>query len=92
MFYPYCSSAEVVVHLRNRGQEAYRPDVYGRTIVVERQIRADGTGNYKIKGLKGPIVSNKKEELISILDHCNIQVGPPSHLFSLVLASLISAL
>ena len=65
----------MIVHLRNRGAEAYRPDVYGRTIVVERQIRADGTGTYKMKGLKGPIVSNKKEELTSILDHCNIQVG-----------------
>jgi len=92
MFYPSCSSAEVIVHLRNRGTKAYRPDVYGRTIVVERQIRASGAGSYKLKSLTGLVVSSKKEELISVLDHCNIQVGPPSHLFSFVLASLISAL
>jgi len=85
MFYTDCSSAKVIVHLRNRGTKAYRPDVYGRTIVVERRIGADGKGwNYKIKGLKGSIVSNKKEELISILDHCKIQVGPPSHLLALL--------
>ena len=76
MFYTDCSSAKVIVHLRNRGTEAYRPDVYGRTIVVERRIGADGKGwNYKIKGLKGTIVSSKKEDLIPILDHCKIQVG-----------------
>ena len=92
MFYPSCSSAEVIVYLRNRGTKAYRPDVYGCTIVVERQIRASGAGSYKLKGLRGLVVSSKKEELISILDHCNIQVGPPSHLSSFVLASLISAL
>ena len=82
----------MIVHLRNRGVEAYRPDVYDRTIVVERQIRADGTGNYKIKSLKGFIVSNKKEEQISILDHCNIQVLSLLSLCKDSLPSLISAL
>ena len=94
MFYTDCSSAKVIVHLRNRGTKAYRPDVYGRTIVVERGIGASNTGRgrYRMKSLKGHIVSERKEELISILDHFNIQVGPPTHLFYLVLASLISAL
>ena len=63
--------------MRNRGTEAYRHDAYGDSIIVERQIRADGASHYKIKGVRGNIVSNKKEELITILDHCNIQVCPP---------------
>ena len=41
--------SEVIVHLRNRGHDAYRHDVYGDTIVVERHIRSDGTGTYKLK-------------------------------------------
>jgi len=94
MFCPYCSSAKVIVYLRNRGTKAYRPDVYGCTIVVERGIGFynTGRGRYRMKSMKGCIVSERKEELISILDHFNIQVGPPSHRFSLVLASLIIAL
>ena len=76
LFPLHCSSAEVIIHLRNRGIEAYRHDMYGDSIVVERQIRADGASHYKIKSVKGNIVSNKKEELINILDHYNIQVWP----------------
>ena len=77
MLFPlHCSSAEVIIHLRNRGIEAYRHDMYGDSIVVERQIRADGASHYKIKAVRGNIVSNKKEELINILDHYNIQVWP----------------
>lgn len=45
--------SEVTVHLRNRGKEAYRPDRYGKSIIVERTIRKDGTGSYKIKSNDG---------------------------------------
>ena len=47
------SSAEVVVHLRNRGAEAYKPAAYGKTIVIQRQINSDGTGSYKLKSVGG---------------------------------------
>ncbi len=46
-------TSEVKVHLRNRGVEAYRPEVYGETIIVERIISNDGTGSYKIKNSSG---------------------------------------
>ena len=47
--------AEVTVTLRNRGSESYRPEEYGESITVVRQIKDDGTGSYKIKGKKGEI-------------------------------------
>ena len=46
-------TSEIKVYLRNRGKEAYRPDQYGSTIIVERTIRRDGTGSYKIKSSDG---------------------------------------
>ena len=52
-------SSKVQVHLRNRGVEAYLPQQYGDTIIVERTINNDGTGSYKIKnssGEGGPIL------------------------------------
>lgn len=49
-------SAEAIVYLRNRGPDAFNPDEYGDTIICERQIRADGTGGYKIKSEKGQLV------------------------------------
>ncbi|KAM9465780.1 structural maintenance of chromosomes protein 6 [Clarias gariepinus] len=71
------SSAEVAVKLRNRGSDAYKDDVYGDCISVEQRITSDGCRTCKIKNKAGFIVSTKKEELTSILDHFNIQVDNP---------------
>lgn len=46
-------SAEVVIVLRNRGIESYKPAEYGETIFIHRIIRDDGTTAYKIKGTSG---------------------------------------
>ena len=70
------SFAEVTIWLKNRGVDAYRPEVYGTSIEIVRRINLDGSGAYKIKSTKtNAIVSTKKEELLLILDQFNIQVG-----------------
>lgn len=46
-------SARVIVTLRNRGVEAYRPEEYGDSITVERVINYEGTGSYQIKNSRG---------------------------------------
>ena len=53
-------TAEVTVTLRNRGSEAYRPEEYGESITVVRQIKDDGTGSYKIKGHKGEVCMRER--------------------------------
>ncbi len=47
------SNSKVLVHLRNRGHEAYKPEEYGDTIICERVIKEDGTTAYKIKSENG---------------------------------------
>jgi len=37
------------VAIRNRGPEAYKPEIYGDTVYVERQIRKEGANTYTIK-------------------------------------------
>ena len=53
--------------LRNRGSEAYKPESFGDRIVVERQIKRDGSGVYKLKGAKGTMLacipSNRGDEV-----------------------------
>ncbi|XP_069053662.1 structural maintenance of chromosomes protein 6 [Lepisosteus oculatus] len=71
------SSADVSITLRNRGPDAYKPVVYGESIIVEQRISSDGVRSYKLKNKMGQLMSTKKEELISILDHFNIQVDNP---------------
>ncbi|XP_023662740.2 structural maintenance of chromosomes protein 6 isoform X1 [Paramormyrops kingsleyae] len=71
------SSADVSITLRNRGQDAYKPEVFGESIVVELRISSEGLRTYKLRSTAGHLVSTKKEELVSILDHFNIQVDNP---------------
>uniref|UniRef100_G3T052 Structural maintenance of chromosomes protein 6 n=1 Tax=Loxodonta africana TaxID=9785 RepID=G3T052_LOXAF len=73
------NSADISVTLRNRGDDAYRANVYGDSIIVQQHISMDGSRSYKLKSATEPgaVVSTKKEELIAILDHFNIQVDNP---------------
>ncbi|KAL2082375.1 hypothetical protein ACEWY4_022193 [Coilia grayii] len=71
------SSAEVSITIRNRGNDAFKPQVYGESIIVDLRISADGTRTYKLRSKTGQVISSKKDELISILDYFNIQVDNP---------------
>ncbi|MBN3310633.1 SMC6 protein, partial [Amia calva] len=71
------SSADVSITLRNRGPDAFKPEVYGDGIIVDQRISSDGVRSYKLKSKTGNLVSAKKEELIALLDHFNIQVDNP---------------
>ncbi|XP_036941437.1 structural maintenance of chromosomes protein 6 [Acanthopagrus latus] len=71
------SSADVSITLRNKGRDAYKPDVYGTAITVDLRITREGLRTYKLKSKSGQLVSSKKEELLSILDNFNIQVNNP---------------
>ncbi|KAM3603130.1 uncharacterized protein V6R79_017017 [Siganus canaliculatus] len=71
------SSADVSVTLHNKGRDAYKPEVYGDSIIVDLRITRDGLRTYKLKTNLGQVVSTKKEELLSVLDNFNIQVNNP---------------
>ncbi|XP_053192459.1 structural maintenance of chromosomes protein 6-like [Scomber japonicus] len=71
------SSADVSITLRNKGKDAYKPEVYGPSIILDLRITRDGLRTYKLRSKSGQLVSTKKEELLSILDNFNIQVNNP---------------
>ncbi|XP_071404409.1 structural maintenance of chromosomes protein 6 [Pithys albifrons albifrons] len=71
------TSADISITLRNQGRDAFRPESYGNSIIVNQHINQDGSRSYKLKNKSGNIVSTKKEELLRILDHFNIQVDNP---------------
>ncbi|XP_071562510.1 structural maintenance of chromosomes protein 6-like [Temnothorax nylanderi] len=69
------NSATVEITLVNKGDTAYKPDIYGDTITVIRTI--GNTSSYKIKNWRGEIVSTKRDELDSIITTMNIQIDNP---------------
>ncbi|XP_035381602.1 structural maintenance of chromosomes protein 6 [Electrophorus electricus] len=71
------SSAQISITMRNRGQDAYKPEVFGESITIDLRISSEGLRTYKFMSKTGQPVPYKKEELVSILDHFNIQVDNP---------------
>lgn len=72
-----CSAAEVTVGIRNRGEDAFRPEVFGDTINVTRTILAQGASTYKLQDSNGKVVSRKRADMTAMCDHLNIQVDNP---------------
>ncbi|NXH89374.1 SMC6 protein, partial [Edolisoma coerulescens] len=68
------TSADISITLRNQGRDAFKPELYGTSITVNQRINQDGSRTCKLKSKSGTVISSKKEELIGILDHFNIQV------------------
>jgi chromosome segregation ATPase len=70
--------AIISVTLRNVGAEAYKPELYGRSITVERTIVAGtGSSSYKFKDHGGRVVTKERTELGPLCDRFNIQINNP---------------
>ncbi|EGI61102.1 Structural maintenance of chromosomes protein 6 [Acromyrmex echinatior] len=69
------NSAIIEITLVNKGDTAYKPEVYGNIITVLRNIGT--TSSYKIKNWRGEIISTKRDELDNIISMMNIQIDNP---------------
>ncbi|XP_063955856.1 structural maintenance of chromosomes protein 6-like isoform X2 [Lytechinus pictus] len=69
--------AEICIKLRNRGDDAYRPEVYGPSITVMTRICKDGNTTYTVMLADGEFVSSTEEDVSDIMKHLHIQVDNP---------------
>lgn len=70
-------SATLAVRIKNRGDGAYKPDLYGTSILVERHFSKSGASGFKIKNAEEKIISTKKGDLDDILDYFAFQLDNP---------------
>lgn len=70
-------NASLSVKIKNQGDGAYKPELYGRSITVERHFNRAGTSGFKIKNADDRIVSTKKADLEDILDFFAFQLDNP---------------
>ncbi|GAB1603545.1 structural maintenance of chromosomes protein 6-like [Argonauta hians] len=70
-------SAEIIIHLSNEGSDAFKPEVFGNQIVIERKLCRDGVNGYRIKSSTGQLISTKREYLHNVLESFNILVDNP---------------
>ncbi|RGP63298.1 DNA repair rad18 [Fusarium longipes] len=67
----------LVVKIKNAGSDAYQPDIYGESIIVERHFSKSGSSGFKIKSANGRIISTKKQEVDEISEWYALQIGNP---------------
>jgi len=79
---PGASVSEVTIHLKNQGDEAFKPKEYGKSIHITRRFTKDGSSTWKIKSQDDKVISSKKDELAAICDHMNIQVDNPMNVLT----------
>ncbi|XP_070161215.1 structural maintenance of chromosomes protein 6 [Polyergus mexicanus] len=69
------NSATIEITLVNKGDTAFKHDIYGDTITVVRTI--GNASSYKIKNWRGDTISAKRDELDNIIETMNIQIDNP---------------
>ncbi|KAM7252281.1 hypothetical protein ACFE04_024164 [Oxalis oulophora] len=77
-----CSYALVQVELRNEGDDAFKPELYGDVIIIERRITDASGSTTTLKDSQGKKVSGKKGDLLEIVEHFNIDVENPCVIMS----------
>ncbi|KAK5173184.1 Structural maintenance of chromosomes protein 6 [Saxophila tyrrhenica] len=70
-------SATLAVKIKNQGDGSYKPDLYGRSITVERHFTRAGTSGFKLKNEHDKVISTKKADLDDILDFYAFQLDNP---------------
>ncbi|KAI1370283.1 P-loop containing nucleoside triphosphate hydrolase protein [Hypoxylon crocopeplum] len=74
--------ASLVVQIKNQGPDAYKPDLYGESITVERNFSKSGSSGFKLKSSGGRIISTKKGDVDDIVEYYCLQVDNPLNVLS----------
>lgn len=74
-------SSTIAVKLKN-GPGGYQTEVYGESIIVERNFSIAGASGFKLKSANGRIISTKKGELDQICDYFALQIDNPMNVLS----------
>lgn len=71
------NTAQITIVLKNEGPAAYKHEIYGDRILVERTLRREKSATYSIKSESGRVITDKKKDLDLILTKFHITVNNP---------------
>ncbi|KAE9977573.1 hypothetical protein BLS_001282 [Venturia inaequalis] len=69
--------ATVQVKIKNQGELAYMPELYGNSITVLRWFTMSGSSGFSLRNANGKQVSTKKSDLEDILSDLTLQLDNP---------------
>lgn len=76
------SQGSLSVSIKNQGPDAYKPDLFGDSIIVERTFRINGTSGFKLKSSAGRVISQKRDDVQDIVEYYCLQVDNPLNVLS----------
>ncbi|ETS85485.1 hypothetical protein PFICI_03510 [Pestalotiopsis fici W106-1] len=76
------SQGSLTVSIKNQGPDAYKPDLFGDSIIVERTFRINGTSGFKLKSAAGRIISQKRDDVQDVVEYYCLQVDNPLNVLS----------
>ncbi|KAI6709378.1 hypothetical protein B2J93_4901 [Marssonina coronariae] len=74
--------AVLIIQLKNKGNDAYQPDIYGESIIVERHFSRSGSSSFKLKTASGRIISSKKGDVDDLVEYYQLQVDNPMNVLT----------
>jgi len=74
--------ANLIVKLKNEGDDAYHRDLYGNAIIVERHFSRSGTSGYRLKSSTGRTISIKKADVDDVIEYFQLQVDNPMNVLT----------
>ncbi|KAG2589578.1 structural maintenance of chromosomes protein 6B-like isoform X3 [Panicum virgatum] len=76
-----CSYASILVDINNHGEDAFKHEVFGNVIILERRI-TESSSSTVLKDQHGRKVAHRKDDLVEIIEHFNIDVENPCVIMS----------
>nr|XP_043614248.1 structural maintenance of chromosomes protein 6B [Erigeron canadensis] len=71
-----CSYALVHLEIKNQGEDAFKHEIYGNVIILERRI-TESASTSVLKDHQGRKVATRREDIRELVEHFNIDVENP---------------
>ncbi|KAI1462969.1 P-loop containing nucleoside triphosphate hydrolase protein [Daldinia caldariorum] len=75
-------NAVLIVKIKNQGPDAYKPEHFGESIIVERYFSKSGASGFKLKSSTNRIISTKKGDVDDVVEYYCLQVDNPLNVLS----------
>ncbi|SPO01325.1 related to DNA repair protein rad18 [Cephalotrichum gorgonifer] len=72
----------IQVKLKNQGEGAYQPEVFGESIIVERHFTKNGTSGFKLKSSLNRVISTKRRDIDELVEYFCLQMDNPLNVLS----------
>jgi chromosome segregation ATPase len=74
--------ANLITKIKNEGEDAYKPDLFGETIIIERNFSRAGTSGFKLKNSSGRLISSKRADVEDVIEYFAMQIDNPMNILS----------